>query len=191
MNKRLKQVLATGLVLLGIGLVADRAQAASTDTITLSVTPGNITFSVQITSVNPSGYQFGTVNIAGTTVSTAAITVANTGGGNVSEYFGMKVSNSAPDAWTPQAGAPGTDQFRLTGEFAATQPVQGVTGFPVADAVTGAFPGAAATLYGQASTKTAVAGTKKLWLQLEMPTGLAAGTFGAQTMTLFIQGQSS
>ncbi len=190
MNKRLKRVLATGLMVLCVGVIGRRAEAFQPDTMTLSVTPGNITFSVQITSVNGSGYQFQTVNIGATTVSTKAITVANSGGGNVSEYFGMKVSNSAPDNWAPQSGAPGTDQFRLIGELAATQPTQGA-GFAVGDAITGAFPGAAATLYGQASTKTAVAGSKNLWLQLEMPTSLNAGTGGAQTMTLFIQGQSS
>src|SRR6266446_5118626 len=172
MNKHMKQVLATGLMLLGIGAIGRRAEAQQPDTMTLSVTPGGIIYSVQITSVNPSGYQFGTVNLAGTTVSTAAITVANTGGGNISEYFGMKVSNSAPDAWTPQSGAPGADQFRLTGELAATEPATGVGGFPTSDAVTGSFPGAAATLYGQASTRTAVGANKKLWLQLEMPTSL-------------------
>jgi hypothetical protein len=179
------------LVAMGLGLSGRRAEAQQPDTMTLSVTPGGITFSVQITSVNGSGYQFGTVNIAATTVSTASITVANTGGGNVSEYFGMKVSNSAPDNWAPQSGAPGTDQFRLTGELVTNQPAIGTGGFPTTDAVTGSFPANAAALYGQASTKTAVAGSKKLWLQLEMPAQLSAGTGGAQTMTLFIQGQSS
>ena len=188
MKKQMKQVLITGLVLLSIGMLSRRAEAQQPDTMTLSVTPGNVTFSVQITSVNGSGYQFQTVNVGATTVSTSAITVTNSGGGNVSEYFGMKVSNSSPDTWTP--GAPGADTFRLTGELTAgTQPVQGA-GFPVGDAVTGSFPGAAATLYGQASTKTALTANKKLFLQLEMPTSLS-GTGGAQTMTLFIQGQSS
>src|SRR5437764_348423 len=165
MNRKLKQVLVTGLMVLGIGLVGRRAEALQPDTMTLSVTPGNITFSVQITSVNPSGYQFGTVNLGATTISTAAIVLNNSGGGNVSEYFGMKVGNSAPDGWTPQAGAPGTDQFRLIGELNATQPAS--ASFVVGDAVTGAFPGAAATLYGQASTKTTLAGSKNLWVRLE------------------------
>src|SRR5207302_3451829 len=191
MNKHIKTVLATGLMLLGMGVIGRRAEAQQPDTMTLSVTPGGIVYSVQITSVNSSGYQFGTVNIGATTVSTAAITVANTGGGNVSEYFGMKVSNSNPDNWAPQSGAPGIDQFRLTGELVTNQPAQGAGGFPTTDAVTGSFPGSAATLYGQASTKTAVGSNKKLWLQLEMPSSLSAGTGGAQTMTLYIQGQSS
>src|SRR5690348_2800442 len=190
MNKRLKQVLATGLVFVGIGLLGNRAEAQQPDTMTLSVTPGGVTFSVQISSVNGSGYQFGTVNIAGTTVSTAAITVANAGGGNAAEYFGMKVSNTSPDNWTPQTSAPAADQFRLTGEMTTNQPAQGVGGFPTADVITGTFPGSAATLYGQASTKTAVSASKNLWLQLEMPTSLNTGTGGAQTMTLYIQGQA-
>src|SRR5262249_43253012 len=117
MNKRLKHVLVTGLVVMGIGLLGRRAEAFQPDTMTLSVTPGNVTFSVVITSVNASGYQFGTVNIGATSISTAAIVVSNSGGSNVSEYFGMKVGNSSPDNWAPQSGAPGTDQFRLIGEF--------------------------------------------------------------------------
>src|SRR6266700_4712779 len=172
MNKRLKRVLATGLMVLCVGVIGRRAEAFQPDTMTLSVTPGNITFSVQITSVNGSGYQFQTVNIGATTVSTKAITVANSGGGNVSEYFGMKVSNSAPDNWAPQAGAPGTDQFRLIGELNATQPA--VASFVAGDAITGSFPGAAATLYGQVSTSTGVGSNKKLWLRLEMPTALGS-----------------
>ena len=52
-------------------------------------------------------------------------------------------------------------------------------------------PGAAATLYGQASTKTAPSGTKNLWMKLEMPSGLNTGTTAAQTMTLTVNGQGS
>ena len=62
----------------------------------------------------------------------------------------------------------------------------------ITDALTNPpVPGAAATLYGQASTKTAPAGTKKLWLKLEMPTTLNTGTTGAQTMTLTVNAQGS
>ncbi len=191
MKSKLKQVLVTGLVVMGIGVIAQRAEAKNPDTMTLSVTPAGLTYSVAITSVNGSGYQFGSVALAGTTVSTAAIVVSNSGGGNASEYFGMMVSNTSPDNWAPQTGAPAADQFRLIGEFSTTQPVTGITGFPTSDAIDGSFPGAAAALYGQASTKTNVGASKNLWLQLEMPTAINVGAGGAQTMTLYIQGQSS
>ena len=187
MNKRLKQVLVTGLVLVGIGVVSRRVEAAQPDTMTLSVTPSGQTYSVVITSVPNVGYNFGTVTIGGTTVSTAAITVANSGGGNSAEYFGMKVSNTN-DGWQPTG--PGVDTFRLIGEFGTNQPDE-ATGFIVGDAITGSFPGAAATLYGQSSTKTSVGNNQKLWLRLEMPTSVNTWSGGAETMTLFIQGQSS
>src|SRR5207245_10860513 len=147
---------------LGMGVIGRRAEAQQPDTMTLSVTPGGSVYSEPITPENSYGYQCRTVNVGATTVSTAAITVANTGGGNISEYFGMKVSNSNPDNWAPQSGAPATDQFRLTGELNASQPAQG-GGFPTSHAVTGSFPGAAATLYVQASTKTAGGSRKRPW----------------------------
>ncbi len=189
MKNKLKQVLITGLVVLGIGAIATkRAEAKNPDTMTLSVTPSGLTYAVAITSVNGSGYQFGPVAVAGTTVSTVAIVVSNSGGSNTSEYFGMRVTNTSPDNWAP--GAPAADTFRLIGTFSATQPETGITGFPLADEITGSFPGSAAALYSQGS-KTSVGSSKNLWLQLEMPTALNAGSGGAQTMTLYIQGQSS
>ena len=191
MNTKLKQVLITGLVAMGLGVLGSRtADAKQPDTMRLSVTPTGQIYSVVITSVNGNGYEFGNVGIGATTVSTAAITVANTGGSNISEYFGMQVSNSSPDNWAPQTGAPGADQFRLIGEFAATQPVE-TSGFDTGNAITGTFPVNAGSLYGQAATPTNVGASKLLWLQLEMPTALNTGTGGAQTMTLYIQGQSS
>src|SRR5437879_8647439 len=92
------------------------AQAQQPDTMTLSVTPGGIVYSVQITSVNSSGYQFGTIERAHASTPATDVTLMTTSACNISEYFGMKVSNSNPDNWAPQSGTPATDQFRLTGE---------------------------------------------------------------------------
>src|SRR5260221_8127371 len=115
-----KGVLAAGLIVLGLGM-AQKVQAASTDTITLSVTPGGISYAVQITSVNGSGYQFGTVSLSQTTGSTSAIGVKNVG--NISEYFVMKAGNSSPDGWVPSA-APGNDAYQLKGLFSGVGGVQ-------------------------------------------------------------------
>ena len=180
-SKRMKQ----GLMGLALGLgMYGTAQAVNPDTMVVSVTPGNITFSVSIASVNASGYQFGTVNMAATTMSTAAIVVTNNG--NIAEYFAMKVSNSAPDNWAPVASAPGADQFTLMAYMNATQPADA----SFANALSGAIPGAGAALYNQASTKTNALSTKNLWLRLTMPNAIT-GTGGAQTMTVFVNGQAS
>src|SRR4029077_5237639 len=95
MNKQLKQALATGLMVMGFGIVA-HAGGGQTDVMQVSVTP-SVTYSVTITSVNASGYQFGIVALGQTTASTSAITIKNSG--NVAEFFAMSISNST-GSWT-------------------------------------------------------------------------------------------
>ena len=182
MNAKQLQQGLLGL-LVGMGLCG-ATQAANPDTMVVSVTPGNITYSVAITSAMTSGYQFGTVNLAATTISTAAVTLTNNG--NIAEYFALKVSNSSPDNWAPVSGTPAADQFKLMAYLNSAQPADAT----FATALDGSIPGAAAALYGQASTKTAAAGTQNLWLRLTMPSGLT-GAGGAQTMTVFVNGQAS
>ena len=184
MNKRLKRALTLGLVLLGIGIVTRTAQAASTDTMTLAVTPGNVTYGVSISSPYPSGYNFAQVNLGATTASTVAILVTATGA-TVSEYFGLAVSNTSGN-WTASASAPSTDTFRMMGWFNTT-PVSTNT-FITTDAFTNTVPAAAAGKYNQ-SSKTAPGTSANLWLRLDMPTALNLGTSAAQTMTLTVTGQ--
>ena len=181
-SQKMKQGLM-GLAL-GLGLYGSAQALANPDTMVVSVTPGNVTYSVAITSAMVSGYQFGTVNLAATTISTAAITVTNNG--NIAEYFSMKVSNSAPDNWAPVSSGPAADQFRLMAYLNATQPADAT----FVDSLTASIPGAGAALYGQASAKTNALATKNLWLRLSMPSAVT-GTGGAQTMTVFVNGQAS
>ena len=186
--KSMKVALASGLLVLGFGLFSKAQAAGNPDTMTISVTP-SVTYAVSIASVTGgAGYQFGTVALAASTISTAAIVVTNTG--TISEYFAMAVSNSAPDNWSAAAaGTAAANAFGLIGEFSATQPA--IAAFVGGDALVNAIPGTSDTLYGQSSTKTNVAGTKNLWLKLNMPTTLSVGTGGAQTMVVSINGQAS
>src|SRR5258708_896581 len=167
--KRAAQVvLAAGMVVLGLG-VMEKAHAFNPDTMTVSVSP-TVTYGVAITSVISNGYQFQSVALGATTVSTSAITLTNSG--NVSEYFSMAISNST-GSWTATAGAAGQDTFRMIAELSATQPA--VAGFAVGDALTNTpVPAAAANLYnnGGAQTNTPPAGNSKLRLRLDIPTSL-------------------
>src|SRR5690348_4839099 len=133
MNRKKMQQGLMGLAL-GLGLFGT-AQAVNPDTMVVSVTPGGVTYSVAITSAMLSGYQFGTVNIAATTISTAAVVVTNNG--NIAEYFAMKVSNTSPDNWTPVAGTPASDQFKLMAYLSSAQPLDA----SFADALDGSIPG--------------------------------------------------
>lgn len=184
MNSRMKRTKALVTALLAVGLWGMKSQAANPDTMVVSVTPGGLTYAVSISSPMTQGYQFGTVSMGATTMSTVAITLNNTG--NVAEYFAMKVSNTSPDNWAPTAGTPSTDQFKLMAYLNSTQPADAT----FVDALNGSIPGAAAALYGQASTRTAPGSPKNLWLRLTMPNAVS-GTGGAQTMTIFVNGQSS
>src|SRR5258708_1046572 len=130
MKQAVKALLATGLVILGLGAM-EKAHALNPDTITVSVTP-TVTYAVPITSANSNGYQFQSVALGATTVSTSAITLTNSG--NVSEYFSMAISNST-GSWTATAGAAGQDTFRMIAELSATQP-GAAAGFAVGDALT-------------------------------------------------------
>ena len=180
-SKTLKQSLM--VMAMSAGLYGSANALMNPDSIVVSVTPGGLTYAVAITSPMAQGYVFGTVNLAATTISTVGITVQNSG--NVAEYFALKVSNSSPDNWAPNSSA-GSDQFKLMAYMNATQPADAT----FVDVLNGSIPGAGATLYGQASTRTTPTNTQNLWLRLSMPTAVT-GTGGAQTMTLFVNGQAS
>ena len=185
-TKRLKHILVTGLIALGLGLCVSKVEAASTDTIVLSVTPGNVAYGVQITSPYAGGYSFGSVNLGATTVSTLAISVKNSG--NISEYFGLAVANTTPDSWAAVSVVPSTDQFRLEGFFQGAQPSSST----FVNAIPTTVSGAQAALYNQGViTKTTPQNSQNLWLRLEMPPYLNNGTGGAQQMVLSVNGQGT
>jgi hypothetical protein len=187
MNRQWKQALVTGLMVLGWGVLVDKAQAVNPDSIVVNVTP-NVTYSVHITSPMTGGYQFGSQALGATTLSTSAIGVTNDG--NVSEYFTMSIANSSPGNWAPQTGAPGADQYEMQALLttANAQPVSS----GVSEALTTSAPGTGATHYGQGGfAKTPASTTRFLWLQLLMPTDLITSTGVAQTMLLTVNAQGS
>src|SRR5690349_12992674 len=102
MNRQLKKVLATGLLVVGMGMCVHRAEAGTFDTMNVLVTPGNPSYGVTITSVTVGqGYNFGSVNLNTSTDSTQAVGVLNSG--NISEYFVMMISTSSGGSanWKP------------------------------------------------------------------------------------------
>ena len=88
----------------------------------MSVTPGNPTYAVGISSPEVGGYDFGSVNLGATTISTLAIVVEKLG--TISE-IAARLSVTADGGWTPvvvDTAAPAYNTFELQGHFAATQP---------------------------------------------------------------------
>ena len=192
MKRIIESVLTAGLLVLGVGIL-QKAQAASTDTMTVSVTPGNVAYGVTISSPYPSGYSFGQVNLGAVTISTSAITVTNSG--SISEYFGMAISNLGTNSWTPVASnPPGADHFRLAAWFSTAVPASTTT-FVDANALAAAANTTSGNLFNQGNVKTAPGttpgGNEFLWLNLSMPTSLTQSISGSQNMTLSIDGQAN
>ena len=191
MNKRLKQVLAAGLMVLGLGFGREVwAGVGTPDTMTVSVTPGNMQFGVTITSGTLNeGYNFGTVDLAASSVSTTAIVVTNAG--SMSEYFAMKIGNSSPDNWQPvTGGTPGQDRFKLVAELGPNQPADSGVGFPDADAMDGGDH-ASGALFGQGGLgKTGPGNSRNLWLRITMPNDVTNPVQTAQSMTLTVTGRA-
>ncbi len=173
------RLLVAGLLVLGLGMMQKVQAAASTDTITISVTPG-LTYSVTISSPYLAGYNFGTVNLNTATLSTVAITVQNSG--TVTEYFGLTLSNSTN--WTVSSTAIGANQFTMAGYFNTAATPQ-----PGAASVTTLINSttAGANQFNQGTTQTPATNYRYLWLKMAMPT--TSGFTGQQTMVLSITWQ--
>ncbi len=187
MNRRKKwraAFIAAALAVVGWGL-GQKAEAIDYDTMVVSVTPLGTGFGVTITSVNPSGYQFGNVQMGATTQSTSAILVQNSG--TLSEYFTLAITTTSGN-WTPVTAVPAIDQYRMIPYFNATEPL--LTDFQTTDALTWNLHGSGSGRYNQGA-KTNAGNSKNLWLRLEMPSGLNSGGTGQQTMTLTVNGQGT
>ena len=188
-GRAVKRVLAAGLIALGLGWAAQKADAGpNPDTMIVSVTPSpsSLGYGVLISSVNSNGYEFGQVDLKAATVSTAAIVVMSSGTASV--YFGMQILSDG--GWTARGTHGVTDHniFEMLGRFQTGQPEE-VSGFNTTnDIITGTMPGTGNGLYNQ-SAATAPGDSQELWLKLFMPQ--TVGASGQRTMTLIISGLSS
>ena len=152
----------------------------------MSVTPGNPTYAVKITSPEVGGYDFTSVNFGASTISTLAIVVMSTG--TISEFFSLSVT--ADGGWTPvvaDSAAPSFNLFELQGHFATTQPAN-ATFSAVNDIVTTAPPTPASGFFSQGG-QTAPGATQSLWMKLKMPSAATLGT--QRLLTLTINGQAT
>src|SRR5271165_709339 len=185
LKRALQVALASGLVVLGLGMKKEAQAFGNPDTMTITVTPGAPTYSVAITSPEVQGYDFSTVGIGVTTVSTKSISVQNHG--NISEYFSLGVVDiTATYAWT-NAASPANTTYTMQGLFQTNQPLS--SNFAGANNnVPAAPPGTASGKFGQGTTQTTPTNSQTLWLQLQMPTGVAET--GQHTLVLSINGQA-
>src|SRR5262249_31762030 len=122
-------------------------------------------------SISTHAYNFGSVNVGATTVSTTAVTVTN--GGNITETYSLSVATTgALSVWAVGSSTPTAfDTFALFGAFHPSQPVW--TGFGTTDVITGVSAASTATKYSidgsQTGLNVPVSYTRALWFFLNMP----------------------
>ena len=190
MNSR--RFLSVAFALAALSLQTPAAlRAASTDTISLFVTP-IVRYGVIISSVNELGYDFGTVGLNTVTHSTAAIVVQNNG--DVASRWQMVATNS--QNWSIGSSA-AADQFSLLAVFTSTASALQVPTSEFTDGqdeVLSYYQSSTGTVNsarynggvnmdlippaGQANSK------RNLWLKLKMPQSSSVAT--QQTFQLYI-----
>jgi hypothetical protein len=187
----IKAVVASGLLLLGLGMFKDaHAVPGNPDTMLISVTPSGVNYAVTITSPEVQGYDFAQVNVGATTISTKPIAVQNSG--NISEFFSLAVNDitGGGNAWT-NSTSPANVTYTMQGQFVPTAAAQpgDATFAGAGNNLPTAAPGTASGKFNQGATRTLPLASKDLWLQLQMPTGVAEN--GQHTLVLAITGQTN
>jgi hypothetical protein len=173
MNKKMSWCVATVLALAGL---ADKAWAAASDDVALSVTLSNAV-SVYLPTAT---YDFGPVSLSGQSVSTTPIEVDNDSGG-IREDYSLSMVDSV-GGWTAVTTTPGTDEYAVQVVFVSTQPSHGDFGAtdylaggaaPVAASASVFAPDAApAAQKGFDVTDTSGTHERSLWLRLQMPSSV-------------------
>jgi hypothetical protein len=192
LRQAMKIALASGLIVLGLGLCKEAVAFPNPDTMVMTVTPGTPLYAVAITSPEVQGYDFSTVAIGGTTISTKPIAVQNKG--NISEFFSVGVVDiTTTYGWT-NATSPAVKTYTMQAQFVTTGAGQPTNASFVGAALNApaAAPLPAGGDFGEPNSqagKTIPLNSKDLWLQLQMPTGVEET--GVHTLVLTINGQST
>jgi len=192
MKRSVQAVTIAGLLILGWGIRNEVQASGNPDTMTVMVTPG-VTYAVAITSpaVAVQGYDFTTVNIGQSTISTKPIGVANAG--NCDEFFSIGVVDVTPSVAWANALNPATTTYAMHALFVGTGAPQPSTSTFAVDTLANyapeAAPGTANGKFGQGSSKTLPGASQDLYLLLRMPT--AVHDSSQHTLTLSINGQGS
>ena len=159
----MKSLIASITILGLVGMVVGVAvRGADTDTVIATVMPQTVSVSVDVEDVD-----YGVLDVGETSTPSAVITATN--GGNVTEKFEIKGSDSTPD-WVLSDTAVGAETFMH--EFATD------------DDSYAAYTALHNTGYTTLDTSVATSGTQLFKLQLKMPSSTTATTQQSSTVTI-------
>ena len=156
--------------------------AASSDSLAIKVTV-NSTLGVDITEPT---VDFGSVGVGTTSLSTAGVSVTNTGSG-IAETYQLNIAN--PSGWTASQSAVGNNVYVLNAAF--DNDGTGITWSAANDALSATPVSCSATKFAGDQTGLSVpsSAVRKLWFQFLAPTQSSVST--QQTITLTITAVAS
>lgn len=190
----------TGIKTLAVGLIAamamslaNKAWAATSESMTLKVTV-SVALSVALSDTE---YNFGTIGANTVTVSTRAITITNDSGGRTEDYTidgSTYVATGGVD-WNINGDllTSGVNIYSLCAQIGETQPAADGSTFDATDcfdAVT-AVENMSASLFNGSGAPTdgndvANADTRKLWFYFNSPTEITTGSGVEQSLTVTV-----
>lgn len=132
-------------------------------------------------------YNFGTVSLNTTTISTSAAIVTNAG--NVSQTYSLSAAPQGGSIWSIKASTPTAfDQYVLFGQFNSGQPTN--ASFVAADSIVGTPTAASASVYAgnQTGLNVPAGAARNLWLRLDMP--LSSSTTDQHLLNLDVSAAS-
>ncbi|MBL0057910.1 MAG: hypothetical protein IPP35_02040 [Elusimicrobia bacterium] len=178
----MKRKIATAvLVLFGWAVFASKAQAATTDNMTVTVTIGG---ALDINLVEAT-YDFGSQGINITTVSATGVTAQNSSTA-LTEDWQINASTFTAN-WNLTTAAPGPDTVRLSAQLAAVRPAVGGGTWSVFDILT-SYQNLTSSAFTDGTSNgndVPAAGSRTLWFKLETPTTTSSSN--VQTLTVTVQ----
>ena len=162
MSLRVPRFMAVLALTLAV-LWGSAAYAANPATIDVTVTIQNLS----VTATGP--IAFGVVVASSTTVSTDSAHVVNDG--NVAETYDIKLTD--PGSWTAVAGAPGSEEYRLSAQFNSAEPT--AVSFAADHDLATTDQTSSATIFAgdQTGLSVAASAARYLWFKFEAPTSTA------------------
>ena len=163
------------LALVAVFFTASSTQAINPATI-------NVTVTIQNLSVSASGpIAFGTVAAGSVTVASDSSHVINNG--NLAETYSLNLAN--PAGWTAVQAAPGIDEYALSAQFNATQPLAGSFVYANHALSTGSTASSGTKFAGgQTGLSVAASAARYLWLKFEAPS--SSTVFTQQTIVVTV-----
>jgi hypothetical protein len=144
----------------------------------------NWTFVILSINLSPNSYDFGSVQVTGSSVSASAIAVTN--GGNVTETYSLSVATTgAKTVWGVGTSTPTTyNQFVLEGMFNSARPSS--TTFTSQDVISTTTVTSTTSIYAgdHKGLNTPIGSQENFWMLLFMP--LSVNTTDQETMTLTV-----